>query len=115
VARHVGARIEGGVDGTPVGDPGPDVRVGAGEVSSDGPMLGLIESTGGAGEDETAEFVQPTSRKMAERGHGARRVCTSCGPYGSMIVLVQRTVLSGAMARMVAEDVFPDSGSMASA
>lgn len=35
--------------------------------------------------------------------------------YGSMIVVVQRTVLSGAMARMLADEVLPGSGSMARA
>ena len=35
--------------------------------------------------------------------------------YGSMIVVVQRTVLSGAMARMLAEEALPGSGSMARA
>ena len=34
---------------------------------------------------------------------------------GSMIVLAQSTVLSGAMPRMVADEALPDSGSMASA
>jgi hypothetical protein len=87
VARHAGACIEGGVDGGLVGGDALDVRVGVGEVSADGPMLGLTESTGNDGEDETAELAQPTSRKMAERSHGARPVCMSRGPYGSMIVL----------------------------
>lgn len=35
--------------------------------------------------------------------------------YGSTIVVVQSTVLSGAMARMLADEVLVDSGSMASA
>jgi len=83
-------------------------------ASADGPTAGLVEATGDSGGVSAGGLAQPT-RMTADSSNGVKILANSRSTYGSMIVVVQRTVLSGAMARMLAEEVSPASGSIASA
>jgi hypothetical protein len=69
------------------------------------------------GVDAHALTSSATTTRLATRT-GTRLtvcLCLALPAYGSMMVVAQSTVLSGAIAKRLAEDVLADSGSTASA
>src|SRR3990172_6932277 len=66
-----------------------------------------------AGESQAGRGMLP--QLLSSRNTGRSEEDEAHLDYGSMIVVVYNTVLSGAMARMLAEEALPPSGSMASA
>jgi len=107
----------GGRDGDAVVAPvEPGVGDGVADASDDaGPDAGVVFGDGLMA-DAHATTRKPTTI-IVEAGNSEERIRSPCGSadYGSMIVVVYSTVLSGATARTVAEYSPPVSGSMASA
>jgi hypothetical protein len=104
------AGVAGGVAG------GVGVGVGCGEVTAGDDAVGDGMIAAGLVADAQAATSRVTTTVAAARAI-EERIGSPCEPadYGSMIVVVQRTVLSGSRARRLAEEVSPASGSIASA
>jgi hypothetical protein len=102
--------VAGGVAG------GVGVGVGCGEVTAGDDAVGDGVIGAGLVSDEQVATSRMTTIVAAARAI-EERIGSPCEPadYGSTTVVVQSTVLSGAMARMVAEEVSFASGSIANA